>query len=221
MTRRSARDELQIRPRRFGGHNRRSGLSGYRWPWYRAYSPRLGRRAGSAVRPGNPRRASLLPGLAFAMTFLNGYLPRSGRHPDHRASSPRPYPATGTRLAHESGREPGLILSVRRPSHSWDPSGHSWTHQRRLDPAICAVTCENDIRRDWSGRSQPPGRPSWEPRPHAPLTCLDLAHDWPTATGNGLPNRSRTHRRPGHRGTPGPGLTLGLCGRCWVRTNVG
>jgi integrase len=32
-----------------------------------------------------------------------------------------------------------------------------------------------------------------------PLTCPNLAHAWPTKIASGLPNRSRTSRRPGHR----------------------
>jgi hypothetical protein len=43
-----------------------------------------------------------------------------------------------------------------------------------------------------------------------PLTRPDPAHNWPTATGNGLLNRSRTRRRPGSPGTPAPGLTWGF-----------
>ena len=35
-----------------------------------------------------------------------------------------------------------------------------------------------------------PGRAVPAPVLHKPLTRPDLAHHWPTATGNGLPNRS-------------------------------
>jgi hypothetical protein len=44
-----------------------------------------------------------------------------------------------------------------------------------------------------------PGRAVLAPVLHKPLTSPDLAHNWPTATGNGLPNRSRTRIRPGIR----------------------
>jgi len=37
------------------------------------------------------------------------------------------------------------------------------------------------------------------PIPRKPLTRPDLAHNWPTATVNGLPDRPRTHHRPGSR----------------------
>jgi hypothetical protein len=40
-----------------------------------------------------------------------------------------------------------------------------------------------------------------------PLTCPDLAHNWPTGTGNGPRNRSRARIRPG----PQTGPDLGLC----------
>jgi hypothetical protein len=40
-----------------------------------------------------------------------------------------------------------------------------------------------------------------------PLTCPDLAHNWPTDTVNGPPDRSRTHIRPG----PQTGPDLGFC----------
>jgi hypothetical protein len=42
---------------------------------------------------------------------------------------------------------------------------------------------------------------------HRPLTCPDLAHNWPADTVNGPRNRSRTRIRPG----PQTGPDLGLC----------
>ncbi len=40
------------------------------------------------------------------LDVLDGHLPRSDRQPAHRASTPRPYPAMGPRLAHESSVNP-------------------------------------------------------------------------------------------------------------------
>jgi len=54
------------------------------------------------------------------------------------------------------------------------------------------------------------GRRSRAPPSPKPLTSQDLAHHWPIANGNGLANRSRTRIRPGHPGTPAPGLTWGF-----------
>jgi len=53
----------------------------------------------------------------------------------------------------------------------------------------------------WPLAAAPDGR-SRAPVLHKPLTRPDLAHHWPTATGNGLPNRSRTRIRPGLREHP-------------------
>jgi hypothetical protein len=46
---------------------------------------------------------------------------------------------------------------------------------------------------------RPPDRRPPAPVPSTPLTRPHLAHHWPTATGNGLPNRSRSRIRPGIR----------------------
>ena len=90
------------------------------------------------------------------------------------------------------------IPSVMRPCHSWtqqDTAGPENSAQIRLD--LCDM------------RKCRPGRPALRItarnsrfralRSPKPLTRLDLAHNWPTATGNGLPNRSRTRLRPGIR----------------------
>ena len=50
--------------------------------------------------------------------------------------------------------------------------------------------------------TQTPGRAE-----RRPLTCPDLARNWPTGTGNGRRNRPRTRIRLG----PQTGPDLGLC----------
>jgi hypothetical protein len=97
----------------------------------------------------------------------------------------------------ESAQMPG-ILSVMRPCHSWtqrDTAGPDPSAQIRLD--VC------ELRKCSSGRLAPritaPDSRSQVARSPEPLTRPDLAHHWPTATGNGLPNRSRTRIRPGIR----------------------
>ena len=97
----------------------------------------------------------------------------------------------------EPAQTPGIV-SVMRPCHSWtqrDTAGPDPSAQIRLD--VC------DLRKYRPGRSVPwiaaPDGRSWAPVLHKPLTRPDLAHHWPTAIGNGLPNRSRTRIRPGIR----------------------
>jgi len=110
------------------------------------------------------------------------------------ALSPGRWPSAGPQ---ESARIPG-ILSVMRPCHSWtqrDTAGPETSAQIRLHAS--------DLRkyRPWwpvPWITAPDGR-SRAPVLHKPLTRPDLAHHWPTATGNGLPNRSRTRCRPGLR----------------------
>ena len=111
-----------------------------------------------------------------------------------RALRPSHWPPAGPQ---EPAQTPG-ILSVMRPCHSWtqrDTAGPDTSAQIRLD--VC------DLRKYRPGRSAPritaPDGRSRAPVLHKPLTRPDLAHNWPTATGNGLPNRSRTRIRPGIR----------------------
>jgi hypothetical protein len=52
-----------------------------------------------------------------------------------------------------------------------------------------------------------PYRRSWAPILHKPLTRPDLAHNWPTATGNGLPNPLPDTLQARLPGTPAPGPT--------------
>jgi hypothetical protein len=97
----------------------------------------------------------------------------------------------------KAAQTPG-IPSVMRPCHSWtqrDTAGLETSAQIRLHAS--------DLRKYRPGgqfdgslpRTGDPGHPF----SHEPLTSQDLAHHWPTATGNGLPNRSRTRIRPGIR----------------------
>jgi hypothetical protein len=55
-----------------------------------------------------------------------------------------------------------------------------------------------------------PGRPAPGPLRRRPLTSPDLAHNWPTATGNGLPNRSGHAAGPAS-GNACTGPDLGFC----------
>ena len=131
-----------------------------------------------------------------------------------QALRPSHWPPAGPQKA---ARTPG-ILSVMRPCHSWtqrDTAGPETSAQIRLHASDLRKYAPGDRFHGSLPRTGGPGHPS--PKP---LTRPDLAHHWPTATGNGLPNRSRTRIRPGS-GNTGPGLTWGFGGRCWVRTNVG
>ena len=111
-----------------------------------------------------------------------------------QALNPSHWPPAGPQ---EPARTPG-ILSVMRPCHSWtqrDTAGPETSAQIRLH--VC------DLRKYRPGRSVPwitaPDSRSRAPALDTPLTSQDLAHHWPTATGNGLPDRSRTRIRPGFR----------------------
>jgi hypothetical protein len=92
----------------------------------------------------------------------------------------------------------GPALSAIRPCRSWtqrDTAGPETSAQTRLD--VCDLRNYRPMKSvPWI--TAPDGR-SRAPILHEPLTSSDLAHNWPTATGNGLPNRSRTHIRPGIR----------------------
>ena len=95
----------------------------------------------------------------------------------------------------EPAQTPG-IPSVMRPCHSWtqqDTAGPGATTQIRLDVLDlrkCRLEDSAHRSRARAGRSRAPAL-------QTSLTSQDLAHHWPTATGNGLPNRSRTRIRPG------------------------
>ena len=101
------------------------------------------------------------------------------------ALRPSQWPPAGPQ---KTAQTPG-ILSVMRPCHSWtqrDTAGPETSAQIRLDGC--------DLRKYRSGKPVPwitdPDSRSRAPRSPEPLTRADLAHHWPTATGNGLPNRS-------------------------------
>jgi hypothetical protein len=114
----------------------------------------------------------------------------------HIEQAPRPsnWPPTGPQ---ESTQMP-VILSVMRPCHSWtqrDTAGPGAPTQIRLH--LCELRkCRLERSVPWIAA---PGGPSPARVLHTPLTRPDLAHNWPTATGNGLPNRSWTRIRPGIR----------------------
>jgi hypothetical protein len=90
---------------------------------------------------------------------------------------------------------------------------HSWTQRDTAGPEtstqIRLHAC--DLRNYRPMRPVPwiaaPDRRSRAPVPHAPLTRPDLADNWPTATGNGLPNCPRDTHQTRSPGTPAPGLT--------------
>jgi hypothetical protein len=123
--------------------------------------------------------------------------------PDHQPADrarPPPQPvALGwpTRIRVDAGN-PVRPASVPQ----LDPAGHSGT-QRDLTPpprsGETSMTCGNADQGDRLHRSRPPDGRSQASIPYKPLTSPDLAHRWPTETGNGLPDRSRTRRRPGIR----------------------
>jgi hypothetical protein len=97
----------------------------------------------------------------------------------------------------QSTQTPG-IPSAMRPCHSWtqrDTAGPDTSAQIREIP----VTCGNTGRRNQVHGLRPQTGGPRHPVPPTPLTRPDLAHNWPTATGDGLPNRSRTRIRPGIR----------------------
>ena len=110
------------------------------------------------------------------------------------ALNPSHWPPAGPQ---KPAQTPG-IPSVMRPCHSWtqrDTAGPGASTQIRLDVLDlrkCRLKTLAHRPRPRAGRSRAPAL-------HTPLTSQDLAHHWPTATGNGLPNRSRTRIRPGIR----------------------
>ncbi len=111
-----------------------------------------------------------------------------------RALSPSHWPPAGLQEPAQTPEFP----SVMRPCHSWtqrDTAGPETSAQIRLHAS--------DLRKYRPWRRSPwiaaPDSRSRAPRSPKPLTRPDLAHHWPAATGNGLPNRSRTRIRPGIR----------------------
>jgi len=111
-----------------------------------------------------------------------------------QALRPIRWPTTGPQ---KSGADAG-IPSVMRPCRSWtqrDTAGPDTPAQIRLGSVTCGNTGQG-------GRLHEPRPRTAHPRAlrsPKPLTRPDLAHHWPTATGNGLPDRSRTRIRPGIR----------------------
>ena len=146
-----------------------------------------------------PPRSLPAPGIAcvsYSPSTPTAY-PAATRSPASRSSKPS-VPGNGPPLAHKNQRRRPGILSVMRPCHSWtqrDTAGPETSAQIRLH--VC------DLRKYRPMRSVPwitaADSRSPVPRSPKPLTSPDLAHHWPTATGNGLPNRSRTRCRPGFR----------------------
>jgi hypothetical protein len=114
-----------------------------------------------------------------------------------QALRPSPWPPAGPQ---EPAWTPG-ILSVMRPCRSWtqrDTAGSETSAQIRLH--VCDQRKYRPVRSvPWI--AAPDGR-SRALRSPKPLTRPDPAHNWPTATGNGLPNRPRTRCRPGLREHP-------------------
>ena len=123
--------------------------------------------------------------------------PAATRSPASTSSKPSA-PASGPPLAHKNPAQSPRILSVMRLCHSWtqrDTAGPDTSAQVRL--GVCDLRKHRPrwpVPRNTAPDSR--SRALWSPKP---LTSPDLAHNWPTATGNGLPNRSRTRIRPGIR----------------------
>ncbi len=103
---------------------------------------------------------------------------------------------------HPAGsRPPGVrtqLPTVRRSRTQRDPARTS----RRT------VTCGNTPPKGAVSDAQSPPPPSAGRAGRRPLTCPDLARNWPADTVNGPRNRSRAHIRPG----PQTGLT---CSYAW------
>ena len=123
--------------------------------------------------------------------------PAATRSPASTSSKPSA-PASGPPLAHKNRRG----RQESRPPYVRATAGLSGTQLDLTPPPRSGYTlC--DLRKYRPGRPVPwitaPDSRSRAPVPHKPLTRPDLAHNWPTATGNGLPNRSRTRIRPGIR----------------------
>jgi hypothetical protein len=114
--------------------------------------------------------------------------PAATRSPASTSREPST-PATGPPLAHKNRRRPrescpSCVRATAGPSGTqWDPGAS--THIRLVIP---------DLRKYRSERPAP-SITARDRRPRAPirsepLTSQNLAHHWPTATGDGLPNRS-------------------------------
>jgi hypothetical protein len=102
---------------------------------------------------------------------------------------------------HPAGsRPPGVraqLPTVRRSRTQRNPARTS----RRT------VTCGNTPPKGAVPDAQSPPPPGAGRAGRRPLTCPDLARNWPTGTVDGPRNRSRAHIRPG----PQTGPDLGLC----------
>jgi hypothetical protein len=148
-----------------------------------------------APRPPRSRPAPGTACMSCSPPTPTAYRPRPDRQPAHRASPP-PQPLA-PRWPTRTGAVPG-IPSVMRPCHSWtqrDTTGPDPSGQIRLD----VLDLRKCRLKTLAHRPGPRAGRSRAPALHTPLTSQDLAHNWPTATGNGLPDRSRTRIRPGIR----------------------
>jgi hypothetical protein len=120
---------------------------------------------------------------------------RPDRQPAHRASPPAQPMAPRWPTKRRRRRE-------SRPSYVRATVGLNGTQLDLKPPPRSGYTpvTRGNIDREVSPHGSLPrtGDPG-HPFSHEPLTRPDLAHHWPTATGNGLPNRSRTRCRPGLR----------------------
>ena len=111
-----------------------------------------------------------------------------------QALRPRQWPSAGPK--NRRGRQDS------RPSCVRVTAGLNGTQLDLIPPprsGYASLTCGNARPERSAHGSRPPDGRSRAPVLHKPLTRPDLAHHWPTATGNGLPNRSRTRIRPGIR----------------------
>jgi hypothetical protein len=161
----------------------------------------------------HPRKQPPAPGTAPPSCTLSTLTPSPARKMPPTPSSTAPcthrtnlpaitarLPAPHTAPGWPAKPPPGPSGPVRPASASQrDPAGPRRTPDTVPPPSTCPLNCTNTT----PGRPQTPVEPyrARRPgqRPRRPLTCPDLAHGWPTSTASGLPNRSRTSRRPGHR----------------------
>jgi hypothetical protein len=144
--------------------------------------------------------------------------PAAARSPASTSSKPFA-PAAGPPLAGErAARTPG-ILSVMRPCHSWtqgDTAGPKPPPRSDYTPAPCGNADHRTGSRITAPDSRCRALQSPQPADRA-RSDPPLAHSHRERSAGPLPDTHQTR----HPGTPVPGLTWGLSGRCWVRTNVG
>ena len=169
------------------------------WPVRRPYDLRHAALSLWLASGAPPAEVAAAPGIACVSCSPSTptAFPAATRSPASTSTGPSA-PASGPRLAHKKRRR----RRESGPSRVRVTAGLSGTQLDLKPPprsGYTSLNCGNARpERSAHGSRLPDGR-SRAPVLHKPLTRPDLAHHWPTATGNGLPNRSRTRIRPGIR----------------------